>query len=298
LRILRADEGAGVLKHLVRLARPRDWAKAVFILLPVPFATQAGEARLDPLVFAMGVVAFCLTSSGVYSLNDVRDAAADRTHPAKRSRPVASGAVSERTAIVWGACLVAAGLAIAAATGLPAVLALLLAYLGLNAFYTLGAKEVPLLDVFLLASGFLIRVLLGCALVDAPPSSWLLLCTLWIALFLAFGKRRADLTRGTGAEQRPQRLGYTTGFLDHAMGIAASLAMLSYSLYGHETGAFVPGRELAGLPFVAFGFLHVLRIAHLDELRDAPVELAWRSRTLQICGTGWALATGWSLGIF
>lgn len=287
-----------MLRKLVRLARPRDWAKAVFILLPVPFALRAGEGQLDPPVLAFGIAAFCLTSSGVYALNDVRDAPADRAHPTKRARPVASGEVPVRAAILWGAVLLAAGLSLAIATGRPAAVALLLAYLGINAVYTLGAKEVPLLDVFLLASGFLLRVAFGCALLGAPPSSWLLLCTAWIALFLGFGKRRADLTCGAGAALRSQQLGYTGGFLDHAMGIAASLAMLSYALYGHEAGAFVAGRELAGLPFVAFGFLHVLRVAHLDELRDAPVELAWRSRILQLCGAGWALATAWSLGLF
>ncbi|MEB2345619.1 MAG: UbiA prenyltransferase family protein [Deltaproteobacteria bacterium] len=287
-----------MLAKLVRLARPRDWAKAVFILLPVPFALRAGEGRLDPLVLALGIAAFCLTSSGVYALNDVRDAPDDRTHPTKRARPVASGEVSARAAIAWGVALLVAGLSLGLATGRAAAVALLLAYLAINAAYTLGAKGIPLLDVFLLASGFLLRVAFGCALVGAPPSSWLLLCTAWIALFLGFGKRRADLTCGAAAARRSQRLGYTGGFLDHAMGIAASLAMLSYALYGHEAGAFVAGRELAGLPFVAFGFLHVLRIAHLDELRDAPVELAWRSRILQLCGAGWVVATAWSLGLF
>jgi 4-hydroxybenzoate polyprenyltransferase len=287
-----------MVKDLVRLARPRDWAKSVFLLLPVPFALRAGQGQLDPLLFATGVLGFCLASSGVYAFNDVRDAASDRLHPTKRRRPVASGAVPERVALAWGAALVLAGLALSAATGRMAELALVVVYLVLNAIYTLGAKNVPLVDVFLLASGFLIRVLVGCALIGAPPSSWLLLCTVWIALFLAFGKRRADLTRGTGAEDRPKRLGYTAGFLDHAMGIAAGIAMLAYSLYGHETGAFVPGRELASLPFVAFGFLHVLRVAHLDELRDAPVELAFRSRALQLCGAGWVAATAWSLGLF
>lgn len=287
-----------MLKHLVRLARPRDWAKSVFILLPIPFAVRAGEAQLDVRVFLLGLVGFCLVSSGVYALNDVRDAPADRQHPTKRARPVASGVVPARTAVLWGIGLIATGVSLGIATWQPAVVALLAVYLAFNAVYTLGGKEVPLVDVFLLASGFLIRVLLGCALVVAPPSSWLLLCTFWIALFLAFGKRRADLTRGTGAAERPKRLGYTSGFLDHAMGIAAGVAMLAYSLYGHEAQAFVAGRELASLPFVAFGFLHVLRVAHLDELRDAPVELAFRSRVLQLCGAAWALATAWSLGLF
>ena len=286
-----------MLRHLVRLARPRDWAKAVFILLPLPFALRAGVAHIDPLQFAMGVLAFCVVASGIYVLNDVRDAEADRAHPTKRHRPVASGAVPVGVAVPYGLALLAAGLVLAWGSQHPAVVWLLLVYLVLNAFYTLGAKEIPLLDVFLIASGFVLRVLVGCALVDAAPSNWLLICTIWLALFLGFAKRRADLSRGKGAEARPNRLGYSASFLDQTMGIAAGIAILSYALYSQEAEVFQRGRELAGMPFVAYGLLHYLRLAHLEQLRDSPVEMAWRSRTLQICGVGWLLATGWSLGV-
>jgi 4-hydroxybenzoate polyprenyltransferase len=287
-----------MLRHLVRLARPRDWAKAVFILLPLPFALRAGAGRIDPALVALGVIGFCLVSSGVYVLNDVRDAEADRAHPTKKKRPIASGAVPVRVALPYGATLIALGFALTAATRLPAALGLLATYLATNALYTLKGKEVPLLDVFLLASGFLLRVLVGCALVQATPSNWLLLCSIWVALFLGFAKRRADLSRGMGAEQRTVRLGYSAGFLEQAMGIAAGITLLSYSLYSQEAEVFVAGRELAGMPFVAYGLLHYLRLAHLDEVRDAPVEMAWRSRTLQLCGLGWLVATTWSLGLF
>jgi 4-hydroxybenzoate polyprenyltransferase len=286
-----------MLWQLVRLARPRDWAKSVFILLPLPFALRAGVAHIDPVAFALGVAAFCVVASGVYVLNDVRDVEADRAHPTKRRRPIASGAVPASVAVPYGVALLAAGLALAWASRHPPLVTLLLVYVGLNACYTLGAKEVALLDVFLIASGFFLRVLAGCVLVDAAPSNWLLLCTIWLALFLGFAKRRGDLSRGQGAEERPNRLGYTAGFLDQAMGIAAGIALLSYSLYSQEAQVFVRGRELAGMPFVAYGLLHVLRLAQLDQLRDSPVELAWRSRTLQLCGVGWLVATGWSLGV-
>jgi 4-hydroxybenzoate polyprenyltransferase len=287
-----------MLRQLVRLARPRDWAKAVFILLPLPFALRAGVAHIHPLDLVLGIVGFCVTASGVYVLNDVRDAEADRGHPTKRHRPVASGAVPAAVAIPYGIGLLAAGLALGWASGHPPVVWLLLVYLALNACYTLGAKEIPLLDVFLIASGFVLRVLVGCSLVDAAPSNWLLICTIWLALFLGFAKRRADLSRGKGAEARPNRLGYSASFLDQTMGIAAGIAILSYALYSQEAQVFVRGRELAGMPFVAYGLLHYLRLAHLDQLRDSPVEMAWRSRTLQLCGAGWLLATGWSLGAF
>ena len=286
-----------MLAALVRLARPRDWAKAVFIVLPLPFALRAG-ARIDPATLAIGIAAFCITASGVYVLNDLRDAEADRAHPQKRNRPIASGAVPPRIALPYGIGLLAVGLALALASGHRAVAELLALYVGLNAVYSLGGKDVPLLDVFLLAAGFLLRVLVGCALADAPPSTWLLICSFWVALFLSFAKRRADLARGKGAEQRPERLGYSASFLDQAMGIAVGITLLSYSLYSQEAKVFLPGRELAGLPFVAFGLLHYLRLANLNQVLVSPVEMAYGSRTLQLCGLGWLIATAWSLGAF
>jgi decaprenyl-phosphate phosphoribosyltransferase len=284
-----------VLRALVRLARPRDWAKAVFVLLPLPFAARAGSS-IDLASVGLGVVGFCLTSSAMYAFNDVRDAEVDRAHPSKRRRPVASGEISPRAALAWSAVLGLAGFSIAWASGHPAVLLLLGVYVALNLFYSLGGKHVPLLDVFLIASGFLLRVLGGCALVDAPPSTWLLTCTLWVALFLAFAKRRADLARGMGAEQRPALEGYSEGFLDLAMSMAAGISLLSYSLYSQEAAVFLPGRELAGMPFVAYGLLHYLRLATLGQVVTSPVDMAFRSRTLQVCGLGWLFATLWSLG--
>jgi 4-hydroxybenzoate polyprenyltransferase len=188
-------------------------------------------------------------------------------------------------------------MALGAATGHPRVVLCLGVYLALNAVYTLGGKQVPILDVFLLGAGFVLRVLAGCAVVDAQPSNWLLIVSLWVALFLGFGKRRADFARGMGAEEHPTRIGYTAGFLDQAMGIAAGVTLLSYALYSQEAAVFLPGRELAGMPFVAFGLLHYLRLAHIDQLQVGPVEMAWRSRTLQVCSLGWLLATLWSLGM-
>ena len=153
------------------------------------------------------------------------------------------------------------------------------------------------MDVFLLASGFLIRVLLGCALVDAAPSNWLLLCSSMLALFLAFGKRRADLVAGLTSEHRASLAGYTVGFLNSALGITAGIAMFAYALYSQESPAFVEGRELVGLPFVAFGILDYLRVAMGEGVGGSPVEMAYRSRSLQISVLCWAIATAWSLGL-
>jgi 4-hydroxybenzoate polyprenyltransferase len=288
---------SGRLSDLIQLARPRDWAKSVFVLLPLPFALRAG-ATLDPLALALGVAAFCLTASAVYVGNDVRDADADRAHPRKKRRPIASGAVPPRVAIPYGVALLLSGMALGFASGHPAVPVYLAIYVLANVVYTFVGKHVPILDVFLLASGFVLRVLVGCALVDARPSNWLLTVSLWVALFLGFAKRRADFARGAGAEEQPRRIGYTASFLDQAMSIAAGVTLVSYALYSQEAAVFVEGRELAGMPFVAFGLLHYLRLAHIDEVRVGPVEMAWQSRALQLCALAWMVATSWSLGAF
>jgi 4-hydroxybenzoate polyprenyltransferase len=284
-------------RALLRLARPSDWAKSVFVLLPLPFALRAG-ASLSIEALALGVAAFCLTASAVYVMNDLRDAESDRQHPRKRQRPIAAGTVPPRVAAAYGFALLAGGLALGVASAHSAVPVYLVVYVATNVFYTLVGKHVPILDVFLLGSGFVLRVLVGCALLDAPPSNWLLTCSLWVALFLGFAKRRADFAHGSGAEAAPQRIGYTAPFLEQAMSIAAGLILVSYALYSQDAAAFVPGRELAGMPFVAFGLLHYLRLAHVDEVRVGPVEMAWRSRALQACSIGWLVATVWSLGAF
>jgi len=282
--------------QLVRLARPWHWIKNGFVLAPVPFALAVG-AELDFSLFALGLLGFCLINSAAYAFNDVRDAEADRHSPAKRNRPVASGAVPPALALALAAILALAGLTLCWLTGLRAAIALSLVYLTVNLVYSLGAKNVPVLDVFLLASGFLIRVILGCVLVDAAPSNWLLLCSSMLALFLAFGKRRADLAAGLTSEHRASLAGYTLTFLDSALAITAGIAMFAYALYSQESPAFVPGRELVGLPFVAFGILDYLRMAMGQGAGGSPVEMAYRSRSVQICVLGWAIATAWSLGI-
>ena len=141
----------------------------------------------------------------------------------------------------YALALFALGFALAWATGHPRVLGYLALYVATNVVYTLGGKQVPILDVFLLASGFVLRVLMGCALVDAAPSNWLLTCSLWVALFLGFAKRRADFARGMGAEVQPARIGYRVGFLDQAMSIAAGVTLMSYVLYSQEAAVFVRG---------------------------------------------------------
>jgi 4-hydroxybenzoate polyprenyltransferase len=287
-----------MLTTLIRLARPRHWIKNVFVLLPVPFALAAG-AHFAPVVFLLGLGGFCLINSAVYTLNDLFDAEADRQHPTKCRRPIAAGDVSARTAIMQGAVLSIAGLGFCLAPGESLTLMpLVLAYVVINVAYNLGAKHVALLDVFLLASGFVLRVLVGCALVSAYPSSWLLLCTSTLALFLGFAKRLADLAEGLDHNHRPSLRGYSISFLEHAMVICAGVAMVSYALYSIESKVLLPGREMASMPFVAFGILNYLRMADVEGAGGSPVDIAYHSLSTQICVVGWIVAVTWSMGLW
>lgn len=279
----------------IELVRLPDWVKGVFILAPLPFAWAAG-ARLDAPRIALGVLGFSLCASGAYAFNDVRDAAADRAHPRKRERPVARGAISPGAARTASALLLLAGLALSLGAGGAAVALFAALYVGQALVYSLGAKNVALLDVFLLASGFVLRVLAGCALAGVVASAWLLACSSALALFLAFAKRRADLVAGLGEEVRGALAGYSVPFLDLFMTQSAGVALLAYALYCIEARVMVEGRELAGVPFVAFGILEYARRAFADGAGAFPLEDLLRSARMWLAGLGYLAATAWSLG--
>ena len=284
------------LSQLIRLARPRHWAKNAFVLMPLPFALAAG-ANLDVGVFLAGIAGFSLLNSAVYVFNDLRDADQDRLHPKKKDRPVASGAVGTRAAGLECVALLAMGALLILSTGSGSAASVAATYVGLNFAYSLGAKNIPLLDVFILSSGFVLRVLLGCALVGVLPSSWLLLCSSTLALFLALAKRRADLVAGLGADHRPSLAGYNLAFVEQAMGIAATLAVTAYGLYTIEVDVMLSGREFAPLLFVAYGVFEYLRLAHVDDEGGSPVMTLFGSPTMLLAGLGWMAATIWSLGL-
>ena len=284
-----------MLADLVRLARPQHWIENAFVLLPVPFALAAG-AKFTPLAFLLGLAGFCLLNSAVYTLNDWRDAATDRLHPTKRLRPMAAGRVPPAVGGVQAFLLALVGLVLCWAAHKPPTVAIAIAYLVINLAYSFGAKHVVLLDVFLLSSGFVIRVLLGCALVSAGPSPWLLLCTATLALFLGFTKRRADLTEELDLDHRPSLRGYNKSFLDQAVSICAGVAILAYALYCIESkNVLRPNREMASVPFVAYGILNYLRMVHVEGVGASPVAVAYHSWTMQLCALGWLAAVAWSL---
>ncbi len=281
---------------LLRLARPKDWLKSVFVLMPLPFALASG-ADLSVRSLLVGIAGMCLVSSSVYALNDVFDAERDRLSARNRRRPVASGRLSPRSAILAALTWLVAGMGLGWLSGQPGAPVVLAAYAAMNLVYSFGLKHVPLVDAFVLSTFYVLRVVLGCVLVGVAPSNWLLLCSSALALLIALGKRRGELVRAPAAEQRPALAGYDRVFLDQAMAIIAGVTLFSYALYSIETPLLVEGREFASLPFVVFGVLEYLRLAQVRGEGESPVDLLLRSPGLIVAGAGWVIASLWSVGL-
>lgn len=284
------------MRAYLELARPRHWVKNGFVLAGIVF----GHSRDDPAMFTGALVAtaaFCLASSAVYAFNDCVDAEQDRGHPDKRERPVARGAVAPIEAYALSAILATAGLALAAWVS-PLAGAIIALYLVLNAAYTLRLKRVPVIDVFTIASGFMLRLLAGTSGIGVEPSQWLLACGFLLTLFLGFAKRRAELVRlaDGAAQHRPVLDAYTTGFLDKAVVVCAAGMIVSYTLYtvSPDTARLHgTGRLILTLPWVLLGTFRYMFRLHFRGGGGDPAEELLRDPVLALAGAGWIGTVLW-----
>jgi len=244
-------------RNLVCLARPSHWIKNIFVFAALVFAKRGGDAAAW-LAAATAAAAFCLASSAVYAFNDLMDRRQDARHPWKRDRPVARGAVGPGAAVAFSLLLAAAALGIAALAG-PRVPWAVAAYVGLMAGYSLGLKRVAILDVLLIASGFLIRAYTGGLAAGVEVSHWLLLCTLTLSLFLGFAKREGERAAvGEDADlTRPGTWGvYSRRSLEQMMTVSAGLAIVTYMLYTVSPRTI---HEVVGHPWL---FITVLPVVY------------------------------------
>jgi 4-hydroxybenzoate polyprenyltransferase len=227
-----------VMTPLVRLMRPGDWVKNVFVLPALVFSLSSprpeGFSLVTPIVdTALAFVAFCLIASGFYAINDVFDAEKDRLHPVKRRRPVASGAVSRRAALALGIGLIA-GSAVLAALVNKALVLTLVAYAALQLSYNGGVKRVMLVDVVAVAAGFALRATAGAVAISVQISVWLLLCVFFLCLYLGFIKRLCDLASAAAEEDGTWRspAGYDDrSELNWLLGVSAVVAIVTYLMY-------------------------------------------------------------------
>jgi 4-hydroxybenzoate polyprenyltransferase len=241
------------LPPLVRALRPEQWTKNLFVAAPLLF----GKAVTQPVSLrqtAVAALAFCATSSSIYLLNDLFDREADRLHPVKRNRPIASGAVSVPAAAGTALGLLVGAVAAVVVWSLPA-LAPMAIYAALMALYSGLLKQVSLLDVLVIAGGFVLRVVAGSRAAGVAPSHWLLLCTFFLALYLALGKRRGELILVNGVV-RPSLEAVPVAMIESFENIAMAVTIVCYTIYtiAPETVAwFGTDRLLLTVPFVVFG---------------------------------------------
>ena len=256
---------------LLDLIRPHQWLKNGFVLAGLVFSQRWGDPELLRAVL-MAFAAFCFTASVVYIVNDWRDRAQDAQHPTKRRRPLASGTVAPRQAVAVGALL--AALAVAAAWDNAALQVLLALYVISNLGYSWGLKHVPVVDVFIIASGFMLRLLAGTAAVGIPPSRWLLLTGLFVALFLGFAKRRAE-TQHDEASRRAVMKHYPPALLDTFVASTMTAAVLTYGLFATSPESLLQHGErlVYTVPVVAFGMLRYTYRVHLGHGEDVSRDL-------------------------
>jgi 4-hydroxybenzoate polyprenyltransferase len=271
---------------LLLALRPQQWVKNVFVLAALVFARGerggwADDDYSDVRRTLCAFFAFCLGSSAVYLVNDVADIESDRKHPTKKDRPIASGALSIPAAIAAAVVCCAGALLLghAASTAREAVTWVVGAYVLLNLSYSFRLKHVVLVDVFCIAAGFLLRVYGGGLAAGAFVSHWLMLCTLFLALFLALCKRRAEsdlLGEGRG-EHRAILLEYNAGFLDQMVTVVAACTIITYSMYtvSDDTARkFGPSHSLIwSVPFVVFGLARYMLLVHRREGGGNPTRM-------------------------
>jgi 4-hydroxybenzoate polyprenyltransferase len=281
-----------VLASVLVSLRPRQWVKNLFVFAAVIFGQKLATPAVGPAVVAFAV--FCALSGAMYLFNDVADREKDRRHPQKRQRPVASGRLSTSTAMAVGAVLVAAGLVVGAALSVTFLIAAL-AYVLLLSAYSLWLKHLVIVDVLVVASGFVLRAVAGAVAIEVEISGWLLICTVLIALFLALGKRRHEYLAldGEAAAHRPILAEYSAGLLDQMIAVVTASTVTAYALYtmSPETVAKFHTHLLPlTLPFVLYGIFRYLYLLYRRQLGGNPSELFLNDRALLVNTLAWIVA--------
>jgi 4-hydroxybenzoate polyprenyltransferase len=273
-----------MLIALLKTMRPRQWTKNIFVLAALVFDRQLTHP-IALLHSIAGFILFCMASSAVYIINDIIDVEADRNHPTKRNRPIASGTLPIPVARIAAIVLLVVTFTLAYILSKGFFL-ILLVYLLLNLAYSTTLKHIPLIDVMVLASFYVLRVAAGVSLIQVERfSPWLYIVTTLFALYIGFGKRRAELCLlAEGANSHRRVLdGYTIPYLDVLITIVSSTTIIAYSLYTF-TAPNLPANHsmMLTIPFVLYGVFRYLYLIQVKEEGGAPEELVLGDRPLQI----------------
>jgi 4-hydroxybenzoate polyprenyltransferase len=280
-----------MLSALIKTMRVRQWTKNGFIFFGLIFDKQL--FMLDPFLRTVGgFFLFCLVSSAVYLFNDIADVQADRNHPEKKYRPIASGKLPIEAAMTAG--LLLAAIALPLGYLLSPVFALIMAvYLAINMLYSRWLKHVSILDVLIISSGFVLRVAAGVALITVERfSPWLYMITILFSLYIGLGKRRAEMTllAQSASSHRKVFEGYTIPLLDQYITIVSGMTIVAYSLYTFSAPNLPENHAMMlTIPFVVYGIFRYLQLIQVGHAAGSPDEVALKDRPLQFTVLLWGL---------
>jgi 4-hydroxybenzoate polyprenyltransferase len=277
----------------IQLFRPKQWIKNLFVFIPLFFAGQFSELAKLPML-ALGMLAFNFAASGIYILNDYCDRAVDRLHPEKCKRPLASGAIPTSWAFLLMALCLVAGLVLAGVVQ-PIFVGLLGLYMILNLGYSFGLKHVPILDIFIIAIGFVLRVLAGGVIAAVPVSQWLVVMVFLLSLFLGLAKRRDDLLIHdiSRLDVRQVIKYYNHEFVNACIVMVSGIIMVAYLMYTLSP----PVMERLGSyhlyytsVFVIAGIMRYLQLIYVDNKTGSPTEVLYTDRFVQLAILLWILS--------
>ncbi|MEU4762196.1 decaprenyl-phosphate phosphoribosyltransferase [Actinosynnema sp. NPDC023794] len=293
------ERRTGVITGLVRAVRPHQWVKN-FLVVAAPFAANRLGEPAVLLDTGLALVAFCLAASAVYLVNDAIDAEADRAHPTKRHRPIAAGVVSARTACAAAAALFVAAVGVSLVSG-PPLAVVIGVYCAAQLGYCLGWKHQPVIDLCIVASGFLLRAIAGGIAAGIPLSQWFLLVTAFGSLFMVAGKRYAEIVlyERTGAEIRASLRRYSASYLRFVWATAAAIMILAYALWAfemRERADYDAGWAMLSIvPFVVAVLRYAVDVD--DGGAGEPERIALRDHVLQVIGVCWVVSLALSIHV-
>lgn len=281
------------MKKILTLLRPYQYTKNLFVFAPAFFAFKLHEREI--FIHSLSAfITFCCFASAVYAINDCLDRDKDRLHPTKRRRPVASGELTVKAALGIAVVLILVGTSLALALR-PAILCPIFIYLGINLAYSLKLKQLPLVELFLIASGFVLRLFVGTAATGIGLTQWIILITFLLALFLALAKRRGDVILLLKHKQkmRDSIEGYNLKFLDTAIAICAAVVIMSYILWSMSAevqSKLMSDKLYYSAAFVIMGIFRYLQIALVYEKSDDPARVILQDMPLQAIIVSWVLS--------
>lgn len=284
------------MENIIQLMRPHQYVKNLFIFLPIFFAGNITNIELF-FNIVIAFIAFSFCASAVYILNDYLDIEEDKAHPIKKHRALASDNISKKTAILLMSALFVIGFVMMVILSQQAS-AILSAYIILNIAYSFYLKHIAILDIIIIAIGFVLRVFIGAVIANTSLSMWIVIMTFLLALFMALAKRRDDvlLYTQTGKKIRPVIDGYNLALVDNLMMISASVVIVSYILYTTSNEVITRIQSdyiyLSSF-FVILGIMRYLQITLVDIDSGSPTKIILKDRFLQLSVLGWGLYFVW-----